>query len=210
MPNRQSHPLGFGANGDARGGSTHITHVKLASQRITHVKLARWLLILPNRNRSDYRVALPTQPQPPNQPDQIHPHEGQPTKKRLFRFWLHLRCAAGAAADLHGWKKATVRTCVEQRAPGPQPTPSSTIGRIGEVSFPTIREVSPVTKAGHNTQTSKMTRRHLLGGAASAAALAAGIPYALADDAKQGVKNGRIKLSLVQWCLAPYWDTAEM
>ncbi len=67
-----------------------------------------------------------------------------------------------------------------------------------------------MTKAGHNTQTSKMTRRHLLGGAASAAALAAGIPYALADDAKQGVKNGRIKLSLVQWCLAPYWDTAEM
>lgn len=67
-----------------------------------------------------------------------------------------------------------------------------------------------MTKSSHTEVTSKLTRRHLLGAAAGAAAFAAGIPSVLAADGKHGVRNGRIKQSIVQWCFAPYWDTAQM
>ncbi|MDY0168773.1 MAG: TIM barrel protein [Thermoguttaceae bacterium] len=67
-----------------------------------------------------------------------------------------------------------------------------------------------MTKPSQTKRLSGITRRHLLRGAAGAAALAAAMPSALADEKGAAVRHGRIKQSIVQWCFSPAWDTAEM
>ncbi len=67
-----------------------------------------------------------------------------------------------------------------------------------------------MNKPNEITAPTGITRRHLLRGAAGAAALAAGIPSARGEDKAPAVEKGRIKQSIVQWCFQPHWDTVEM
>ncbi len=67
-----------------------------------------------------------------------------------------------------------------------------------------------MTQPDRVSTSSTITRRHLLRGAAGAAALAAGVPAIRAEDKQPAVRKGRIKQSIVQWCFEPYWEMAEM
>jgi hydroxypyruvate isomerase len=57
---------------------------------------------------------------------------------------------------------------------------------------------------------SSLSRRQLLGGAAAvgAAAMLQAADQSLAKE-KSGVKNGRIKQSIVHWCFEKYWNVEE-
>ena len=55
-------------------------------------------------------------------------------------------------------------------------------------------------------ETSRPSRRRILGGAAGAAALGlAGLGQAAVAGEGRRITKGRIKQSIVQWCFASYW-----